>query len=315
MNLTGKFRNSITVLMALVLVCCFSFGALASDSDLTYFSRSIDTPWTTVTNAGDTVTLQAGPANLGLLFAGFSTKAAAENVSWTVNAGSAMVDSIAQSAVYLSGYNVWVSQAVVETNASGYGPISLRATNTNPGALPSATVDLTIAIEAAIDVSSVEDIAVEVFDVHGDSSVYVWAENLTVDKAANGGSFYNIPDTAQSYPTAATALGSIVDPSKVGTIYEVPDFVKEIKIALSNYTGYVSGIRVFDWLTGTDVVLSEHSGGSSGYVYWHYRIVRDNSIVPESAYISAGAMPLQDGDTVHWIYGNDSETQDYFDLL
>lgn len=307
MILNRKFNGIFMVVLALMLVFSFSFGVLASDSDLTNFTAAPGTEWTTVIDAGDPATLQAGPANASWSFTGFSTEAAAANVDWTVNAGNALIDSISQDEVQVSP-GVWASQVIVDTKSAGYGVISLRAANTNPGASPYATVDLTVLIEATSNVSPVDDVAVEVFDVHGDSTVYVWADDLTVDKAANGGAFYNIPQTAQSFPTAATALDTIVDPNGVGTLYEVPDFVKAITV--SPYNGYISGITAFDWLTGVDEDLD-----AAGYVGWNYRIVRDGAIVPESEVISAAAIPLEAGDTVHWAYGTFEEAQDYFDAL
>ncbi len=307
-------KKTTALLLCLILAFTLSAMALANDSDLTNFTKGPDTDWTEVVDQGDSVTLQAGPADSYYAFTGFSTQAAAQNVEWDVNAGSSLIDSSSQSTYEVSS-GVWVSTLTIDTVNNDYGPISVKATNDNNGAAATAYADFTVVIENDTTISAVTNIDIEVADIHYvDSYMYVYSDGLTVSAAdGSGGTFDGKDYAAQSYPTAAMALDTILDPSFAGTLYEVPEHIKAINLGLNS--AYVSSIQAFDWYYGGYPTLAPYMNGLSEWIGWHYCVIRSGDIVAESDYIGAEAFELQNGDDVYWAFGTDAEADYYFALL
>ena len=314
MTTINKTTVKKTTALILCLLLAFALGAtaLASDSDLTYFTSSPNTDWTEIVTQGNSVTLQAGPADSSYVFSGFSTQAAAQNVSWTVNTGSALISSTSQSTLEIET-DVWVSTLTINAVNNDYGAISVKATNTNSGAAATAYADFTVVVEASSTVSAVTNIQIEVADIHYvDSYMYVYDDGLTVQAAdASGGTFDDVSGAAQSYPTAADALDKILDATFTGTQYVVPEYIK----AINQSYAYISSIQAYDWYNDDYPTLAPYMNGNYDWVGWHYCVIRDGSIVAASDYIGAAALPLESGDEVYWAFGTDAEADYYFPLL
>lgn len=305
-------KKTTALILCLILAFAMSATALGSDSDLTYFTKSDNTDWTETVTQGNSVTLQAGPANGSYVFTGFSTQAAAQNVDWTVNTGGSLIDSSSQSAYEVES-GVWASTLTIDTINNDYGSISVKATNDNNGAAATAFADFTVVVENYSTVSAVTNIDIEVADIHYvDSYMYVYNDGETVQAAdASGGTFDNVTGAAQTYPTAADALDKILDSSFTGTLYEVPEYIKAINLV----GAYVSSIQAFDWYNGGYPTLAPYLNGNNDWIGWHYCVIRSGDIVEQSDYIGASALELQNGDDVYWAFGTDAEAEYYFGLL
>ena len=314
-------KKLISILLVFIMFFIMSIPVVASDSHLTYMNNP-NYDKTENVNQGGSVTLEVGPAigHSGMLhFTGFSTQAAAENVNWTVYTGSNLIASMSQSTDEVRS-GVWVSTLTVNTANSGYGPISIRAANTNTGASEYAYYDFTIIVESSSSVGEVDNITIEVDDLTGDSYLYVYKESLTVSNAQNGDTFYNLSGAAQTYPTAANALDAILDPNGTGQPYVVPDFIK----GLLPLYGHVYSITAFDWINCQDVYITPTYGSETlpwmhqelkDWETWYCTIIRDNQIVRSSLRMNAAAMQLESGDQIYWTYGTWDDVMYYVELI
>jgi hypothetical protein len=71
-------RRISALLIAFVLAFSLAGVALASDTDLTNFTKEPNELWTNVVTAGGSTTIDVGPANLSYVYTGFSSSTAAE---------------------------------------------------------------------------------------------------------------------------------------------------------------------------------------------------------------------------------------------
>jgi len=274
-------KRLLPVLLAFVLVFSLSMTALASDTDLTNFTKETNELWTTVVTAGASTTIDVGPANLSYVYTGFSTSTAAANVSWSINFGSALINSYSSAPFQMPGGD-WVNRLTVNTNSGVQGTASFHAVNTNAGAQPTATVDMTVAIEPSSVTEDPVLTEVYVVDVSG-SPTDVIVDDESVDV----------------YASVADPISSLLNITlgKSSAYQNVPSAMNTLNALLySSYISTATNPSPGDYATEID--------GLSGY--WTYAVYDGNGdLEPMSQVISASVFELPaSGYTVVWKYGS-----------
>lgn len=296
-----KMRNKLlSLVMALAMMLSVASVAFAATADPN-FTAGPDTAWSTQAAAGQSVTLTAGPADAYYGYSGFDNAADAAGTVWTFNlngdkctytTGTAqVVDENSQAVSY-------VSTITITPVAGFYGPISVHAVPANP-ASSYTYVDLTVYVEAAATQAPVNNVFVEVADVHGDN-MYEGGTTMTVAAAAanSANPFYstnNNSGSAQSYATAGDALYSLMAAGN---------------ITFEQAGGYVNAIT-----DSTGTKLEQYMDSQWNYYGWNYCVIRGGSIVEAGNIVSASVLPLQAGDMVYWAFGTAAEAAEYFDEL
>ena len=131
--------------------------------------------------------------------------------------------------------------------------------------------------------------------------------------------FYSATYKADTYSTPAYALAAIKNPNGQYNIDEyAADYVTNFTIFASNTqtipTTYINTITT-DVLNGdTNVVENKTYApiySEAGYYGWYYRVVRDGSVVEESKVIGAADFKLNTNDTVYWLFGTETEVDNF----
>ena len=144
-----------------------------------------------------------------------------------------------------------------------------------------------------------KNISVEMYDFYTGNSYFAVDGPMTV-QAANGNTsskFHGDPSAAQYYATAADTLDNMIEDNAIANID-------------ASY-GYISGISMYDD-NGNATKMLEGGYSEAGYYGWMYGVIRDGKYVEESLNLSAAVFDLQDGDTVLWVYGYQSDAVEYF---
>ena len=137
------------------------------------------------------------------------------------------------------------------------------------------------------------------YDFYTGNSYFAVDGPMTV-QAANGNTsskFHGDPSAAQYYATAADTLDNMIEDNAIANID-------------ASY-GYISGISMYDD-NGNATKMLEGGYSEAGYYGWMYGVIRDGKYVEESLNLSAAVFDLQDGDTVLWVYGYQSDAVEYF---
>lgn len=270
---------------------CVPAMAASNDPNMTVFNN---TPYTTIVEAGEDATIAVAPADAYYSLSGYDNAAdAAAGLTWTYNAGADLVDGqITQAAVQSDGK--YGTQLTIPTADTAAGIISLHLMNAYN---TSAYIDMTVVVEPENVADPVEDVFVEVTDVHGDTFMYEYGEDLDVAPAASeaGNPFKGDAACAQNYVTAADALYSL---QKTGAI--------EIEQA----GGYVGAIT-----DSYGTRLDQYTSADWGYYGWNYCVIRDGEKVALGDIVGSAVLELQDGDSVYWAFGTMAEAADYFNAL
>lgn len=295
-------KRIISTMLALTMVASMSIPTFAATTDPN-FTTAPGTAFSTPVTAGNSVTLKVGPANDRYVFSGYTSKTDAETktkflpieygddiINEPVVTGATEITSVTPSG--------WASDVKVTAKSGTYGPASFTAYNDAVG--ESAYVDMTVYVEAdaATDVADAEKVKVI---VHNASTRGVGMnesrENLTVKPAEDSANnpFKGSAGAAQTYPTAADALYSLMDAGAV---------------SFTQSGGYVSEIT-----DSKGNKLEPYTSPDWTYYGWNYCIIRNKEIVPETEVMSASVVPVQEGDTVCWAYGTTDEASAYFKTL
>lgn len=264
-----KFLNSkiMTLVLVVVMVFAMSATAFASDSDPNMTSQDgVFTYVATEGNAEDFYAM-AGPANSYWAFTGFDTQVGADNVTWSVLAGSTSGVSVSSTEAVELEAGKYVSMAVISVDSTapaGTASVEVKNNATNAKVNYTVVVNPTSAASAATGVN---------FEIYAPGAQTPTATGVGTVAVSDYYSDRNFP----------TALDSVASMFSNGVI--------------NNYKasyGYVSSITVNG---------QEYAANYTTNEGWQYRVYRNNQIVSTSEVLGADDFALQSGDKVVWKYG------------
>lgn len=312
-------KKGLAIVLALVMVFAMTATALAADSDpnLTFVNDAQARTEYQLSDITSTtkLQLQATPASTRWSATTFDTKSAAQEVSWSsTNSDMAVIDSVDAVAASTGGY---YSQATISIKSSaGAGACSIKA------AKGSAYVNFTIVIEdtAQATTNTASNVSVYINDARGDTLLNVAKTGVTASLPTESTNpFYSASYKADTYSTPAYALSAIKNPNGQYNVDEyAADYVTNFTIFASNTptipTTYINTITT-DVLNGDTNVVENKTyapiSSEAGYYGWYYRVVRDGSVVEESKVIGAADFKLNTNDTVYWLFGTETEVDNF----
>lgn len=262
------------MVLALILsMTCVSFAA-NNDPNMTVYETDYTTIFTEGT--GGTVDLQAGPANSSWAFTGFTNKAGADNVQWSIVDGS--IDGVtisAPQAVNKSGKWITKVTATVSSSAEA-GSASIMVVNK----ATNAYVNFTIVVNPTTLVTTPADASFEVYSA---------ASTISAISTGNGSVSAASHSSDRNFITVADSMSTMVSSGTVS--------------AYNDSYGYVTSMTV----SGTPIEPAYPAG-------WQYRVYRDTNndntyeMVGITQYLGYDDVKLQDGDIVQWKVGNYDDT-------
>ena len=314
-------KKGLAIVLALVMVFAMTATALAADSDpnLTFVNDAQARTEYQLSDITSTtkLQLQATPASTRWSATTFDTKSAAQEVSWSsTNSDMAVIDSVDAVAASTGGY---YSQATISIKSSaGAGACSIKA------AKGSAYVNFTIVIEdtAQATTNTASNVSVYINDARATNSTLLNVAKTGVTASLPTEStnpFYSATYKADTYSTPAYALAAIKNPNGQYNVDEfAADYVTNFTIFASNKptipTTYINTITT-DVMNGdTNVVENKTYApiySEAGYYGWYYRVVRNGSVVEESKVIGAADFKLNTNDTVYWLFGTETEVDNF----
>lgn len=315
-----NLKKILSIVMILTMVFAMTATAFAADTDpnltfLEYAQARTEYQLSCITS-DTTLKLKAVPANYSWSATSFDTEAAAEAVVWTsTNNNMASVTSVDAVALDNGGYYSEATIAVKST--AGAGACSIKA------AKGSAYVNFTIVIEdpqnAANNTAS--NVNVYINDARYETMLSVAKTGVTATlPTAATNPFYSATFKADTYSTPAYALAAIKNPNGV---YDeenwTADYVTNFTISASNQstfpTTYVDTITTDVMNAETyeveNVTFDPYTAANYDYYGWHYRVLRNGSVLEESKVIGAADFKLNTNDTVYWLFGTESQVDDF----
>lgn len=296
-NKTSKnlFKKLVSLVLTMVMVLAMSTTTFATTSD-TILSKPDGNNylWNASVNPGGEATFYVGPANSSYSFTGFDNATdAAKEITWTVSYGESKVKKCTTGTAEISGHG-YASTCTVDIAANATSGVVLVEAKRG-----TQTCDFYVVVEDTTKNIAAKNISVEMYDFYTGNSYFAVDGPMTV-QAANGNTsskFHGDPSAAQYYATAADTLDNMIEDNAIANID-------------ASY-GYISGISMYDD-NGNATKMLEGGYSEAGYYGWMYGVIRDGKYVEESLNLSAAVFDLQDGDTVLWVYGYQSDAVEYF---
>lgn len=296
-NKTSKnlFKKLVSLVLTMVMVLAMSTTTFAATSD-TILSKPDGNNylWNASVNPGGEATFYVGPANSSYSFTGFDNATdAAKEITWTVSYGESKVEKCTTGTAEISGHGYASTCTVDIADNATSGVVLVEAKR------GTQTCDFYVVVEDTTKNIAAKNISVEMYDFYTGNSYFAVDGPMTV-QAANGNTsskFHGDPSAAQYYATAADTLDNMIEDNAIANID-------------ASY-GYISGISMYDD-NGNATKMLEGGYSEAGYYGWMYGVIRDGKYVEESLNLSAAVFDLQDGDTVLWVYGYQSDAVEYF---
>lgn len=315
-----NLKKVLSIVMILTMVFAMSSVAFAADTDpnLTFLENAqARTEYQLSSITSDTtLKLKAVPADYYWSATSFDTEAVAEAVVWTsTNDNMASVTSVDAVALDNGGYYSEATIAIKST--AGAGACSIKA------AKGSAYVNFTIVIEDSQNAANntASNISVYINDARYETMLSVAKTGVTATlPTAATNPFYSATFKADTYSTPAYALAAIKNPNGV---YDeenwTADYVTNFTIFASTQTSlpttYVDTITTDVMNAETfeveNVTFDPYYTANYDYYGWHYRVLRNGSVLEESKVIGAADFKLNTNDTVYWLFGTESQVDDF----
>lgn len=307
MTKKNLFKKIASVAMAGALTLSMALPVSAANND-PYLVIEENTKYSTQIKAGEEVKLGLMPAALGSNWAyvrtGFDSETDAKNglEVQSISFGSDKISTDFGYGYMTTADGKYAGTVTVKGKDGAYGPASLHVVNKYN---TSASIDMTVYVEAAENQSAVTVDSVDAVDLRDPADdandptgkTYEYAEDLSVAAADSTpeNPFKESEGAAQSYPTAADALYSLAE---------------ENGISFVQSDGYVQSIT-----NSNGDILEWYIANGGDYYGWNYCVIRDGEKVSEGDILSAAVLEVEEGDSVHWAFGTSDMATEYFDAL
>lgn len=301
-----NMKKLLSLVLAMVMVLSMGVTSFAANSDAAVMSKPTGDEylWNASVNPGGTATFYVGPASTSYVFTGFDKEAdATSKVTWTASYGSGKVVSTTVGSKLIGDLG-YASTCTVDISADAEpGVVLVKATRNDVStALESNTCSFYIVVEDTSKSIAAANVSVQMYDAYTENA-YATADGPITVQAANANAsslFKGDASAAQYYATAADTLDNLLADGAIASV--------------SASYGYVSGISMYDDDgNATDLLVGGYS--EAGYYGWLYGVIRGGAYVEDSINLSAAVFDLQDGDTVIWYYGYQSDAVDFFNAL